>query len=280
MRPIVSIIVPCYNQAIYLPLSLTSVLEQTYQNWECIIVNDGSPDNTKEVAKTWCSKDNRFIYVEKQNGGLSSARNAGIRKSKGLFIITLDADDMFEKTFIQKAKDILESNIAKGIVSCWGQKFYDIENKLDIFKPNGGNIKDFLFENSAIGNSMFRKECWEKVNGYDENMRKGYEDWEFYISVCKNGWEVEIIEEVLFYYRQHKTSMRTIAVCDHDTEIRSYIINKHKDLYNLYYLETIKYYLRKGNNFRNSLIKQQNKIDNKIGAVILKPLRFIKSIFR
>jgi len=91
---LVSIIIPCYNQANYLTYSLASVLEQTYTNWECIIVNDGATDNTKEVAKEWCAKDNRFVYVEKQNGGLSSARNAGINVAKGDYIQFLDADDI------------------------------------------------------------------------------------------------------------------------------------------------------------------------------------------
>ena len=68
MNPLVSIIVPCYNQAQYLPETLDSVLAQTYPYWECIIVNDGSPDNTEEIAKHYCEKDNRFKYLFKENG--------------------------------------------------------------------------------------------------------------------------------------------------------------------------------------------------------------------
>lgn len=78
---LISIIVPCYKQAHYLGEALQSVLEQTYENWECIIINDGSPDNTEIVAKKWIEKDVRFRYLYKENGGLSSARNAGIKKS-------------------------------------------------------------------------------------------------------------------------------------------------------------------------------------------------------
>ena len=77
-NPLVSIIVPCYNQAQYLPETLDSVLAQTYPYWECIIVNDGSPDNTEEIAKHYCEKDSRFKYVYKENGGLSSARNVSL----------------------------------------------------------------------------------------------------------------------------------------------------------------------------------------------------------
>ncbi|MFV8358229.1 glycosyltransferase family 2 protein, partial [Flavobacterium sp. XS1P32] len=90
-NPQVSIIVPCFNQAQYLSEALKSVLEQTYENWECIIVNDGSPDDTKQIAQKWVEKDSRFKYIFKENGGLSSARNEGINYAKGTFILPLDA---------------------------------------------------------------------------------------------------------------------------------------------------------------------------------------------
>ena len=96
--PLISVIVPCYNQAQYLDECLQSVLDQTYTDWECIIVNDGSPDNTEDVAKKWVEKDTRFIYLSKENGGLSSARNAGIEIAKGEWILPLDAAEKYGKS--------------------------------------------------------------------------------------------------------------------------------------------------------------------------------------
>lgn len=90
---LLSVIIPCYNQAEYLPDALESVMSQTYSNWECIIVNDGSTDNTEETANSWVERDQRFTYVKKVNGGLSSARNAGLERAKGYYIQFLDADD-------------------------------------------------------------------------------------------------------------------------------------------------------------------------------------------
>lgn len=98
---LISIIVPCYNQAHFLDACLQSVMEQSYENWECIIVNDGSPDNTAEIAKIWTEKDIRFKYIYKENGGLSSARNVGITAAKGEFIQLLDSDDLLEKNKLQ-----------------------------------------------------------------------------------------------------------------------------------------------------------------------------------
>lgn len=275
-NPKVSIIVPCFNQAQYLPEALQSVLDQTYENWECIIVNDGSPDNTKEVAQEWVSKDARFIYLFKENGGLSSARNAGIAIAKGEFILSLDSDDKYHPTFLEKGVAILISNTTIGVVSSWGIRFIE-DKQFGEFRPNGGSIKDFLFSNAAIGTSLFRKECWEKVEGYDEKMKFGYEDWEFYIRVCKLGWTVHIIKGILFYYRQHAISMRTIALKSHDFEIKGYIFLKHKELYVANYEDFLIHFLQSVESQKKEVMHVKSKIDSRLGAAILKPFRIVKT---
>ena len=116
MNSKISIIVPCYNQAQYLPEALQSVLNQTYENWECIIVNDGSPDNTKEVAQEWVKKDSRFIYLYKENGGLSSARNAGLDLAMGDYIQFLDADDCLNAEKINKSLIQINNHSVNNIV--------------------------------------------------------------------------------------------------------------------------------------------------------------------
>jgi glycosyltransferase involved in cell wall biosynthesis len=279
MKNLVSIIVPCYNQAQYLPEALQSVLGQTYAHWECIIVNDGSPDHTEAVAQEWVAKDARFKYVCKENGGLSNARNAGISKAMGEFILTLDADDKYETTFMGKALRIILSNDNVGVVSSWGIRFID-NKQFGKHHPKGGSIKDFLFGNAAIGTSFFRKKCWEEVGGYDENMKKGYEDWEFYIRVCQLGWRVHIIEEVLFFYRQHPISMRTVALKSYDEEIKKYIYGKHKQLYKEHYDTLIENFMYLIDFEKKERAKIYTKIDFRLGAAILKPFRIIKSLFR
>ena len=85
----VSIIVPCYKQAEFLDECLSSVIAQTYSDWECIVVDDGSPDNTEEIMQSWVKKDERIKYLKKQNGGLASARNSGILASNGVFCLLM-----------------------------------------------------------------------------------------------------------------------------------------------------------------------------------------------
>ena len=137
-KPIVSVIIPCFNQAQYLTEALNSVLNQTFQNWECIIVNDGSPDNTEEVALGWCNKDKRFKYLKKENGGLSSARNAGLKIAQGEYIQFLDSDDLLQKEKIESQVSFLGYNLNVDIVYSSSLYFFN-ENSEDtfVFGKNG-----------------------------------------------------------------------------------------------------------------------------------------------
>ena len=175
MNELVSVVIPCYNQVKYLPEALQSIWSQTYQNWECIIVNDGSPDGTDSVAAQWCEKDDRFKYLYQENGKLPKARNSGIQQAKGKYILTLDSDDKFEPAFLEKALEVLISDDKVGMVCSWGFRFTG-DLKGELYKPGGGPIKEFLFCNAAnMGSLLFRKKCWEQVEGYDEKMKWGWE---------------------------------------------------------------------------------------------------------
>jgi glycosyltransferase involved in cell wall biosynthesis len=243
-------------------------------------VNDGSPDNTDSVATEWCAKDARFQYLYQENGGLSNARNSGIQKANGKYILTLDSDDKFESTFIEKALEVLLSKPNVGMVCSWVYRFMD-DKKRELFFPHRAGIKEFLFSNAAsMGSLLFRKECWEKAGGYDEKMKLGYEDWEFYLRVCELGWVMEVIQEPLFFYRQHPISMRTDALRNHDKEIKKYMYLKHKDLYKANFDNLIEHFLYTIEAEKMNSIKIKNKIDFRVGTAILKPLRIIKNFFK
>lgn len=277
LMPKVSIVVPCYNQAQYLDEALASVEQQTHTNWECIIINDGSPDNTEEVAKKWINKDSRFTYVYQKNAGVSSARNLGIQKTESDYILTLDADDKYEVSFLEKAIFVLVNNPEIGIVSSWG-RYFTSEKQMHLYKSTGKTIIDFLFHNAAIGTSLFRKKCWQEVGGYDENPENGYEDWEFYLRVCALGWKVHIIEEVLFFYRQNISSRSAVMNQKHN-ETQKYIYLKNKEIYYAHYEVLIDQFLKASNLEKAEINKFRNTIDYKLGAAILKPLRIVKWFF-
>jgi glycosyltransferase involved in cell wall biosynthesis len=225
--PLVSVIIPCYNDGHYLDDSIASARSQAFTDLEIIIVNDGSTD-TATLQKLASLNDPLITVLHKENGHLSSARNHGIRHAKGQFIATLDADDKFETTFIEKGVTVLQNNTTIGVVTCYLKSFGLKKFK---WKPLGGDVKNFLYRQESCASAMFRKECWEKINGYDEQMKSGYEDWEFWIRITAAGWQVHVIKEYLLNYRITEKSMLLTQSEPNRKEIVNYIMEKHKELY-------------------------------------------------
>ena len=279
MNVLVSIIVPCFNQAHFLKESLKSVLDQTYEHWECIIVNDGSPDNTAEIAKLWTEKDNRFKYLYKDNGGLSSARNAGIKIAKGEFILPLDADDIIHETYLTKLLPYIIKDDSLAIVSCYS-KFFDkrLENVVYELKPQGNTYPYLLYVNQLIATSLFRKKCWEQVGGYDEGMKNGFEDWDFWISITKQGWKYKILDEFLFFYRKSKKSMLVDTISNHFETNKEYIFKKHKEIYIEDFTNCMTVLFHQLKTYRRSELKIKNSIEYKFGKIITKPCKIFKKI--
>ena len=227
MNPLISVIVPCYNQAQYLDECLQSVLDQTYQNWECIIVNDGSPDHTEEVANKWLEKDPRFRYIDKENGGLSSARNKGITLAKGEWILPLDADDRIGNLYLELAS--LEFNKDYSIIYSEAEFF---EGKKGRWNLCEFSVNEMAKQNCIFCSAFFRKSSWEKVRGYDINLIYGLEDWEFWISIIRKvSPNVYKIPEICFYYRVKNVSMIKNLNTDKRKFALDYISIKHVDFF-------------------------------------------------
>lgn len=263
MNPDISIIVPCYNQAVYLSECLQSVLDQSYTNWECVIVNDGSPDNTQEVVLQWTTKDSRFIYFEKDNGGLSNARNFGISNARGRYILPLDCDDKIGKKYVELGVKKIKENENIGVVYCKG-RYFDAINRPWILQNY--NKKQILCENLIFCSAIFRKDDWKAIGGYDENMRFGWEDWEFWINlIYSQNREVEILNYEGFYYRQKENSMLVSIAADEEKQNKSYnyIYAKHKKLYDENFTHPIIAYKR--------VIELENR--NKLLLLVLKKFR-------
>lgn len=275
-----SIIVPCYKQAHFLQESLQSVIEQTYQDWECIIVNDGSPDHTDEEARAWFKKDTRFHYIEQENGGLSSARNAGIKESEGTFILPLDADDILHKHFLERLVSELEENKELAIITPYS-KFFEgsKDNVVNELKPNGDSYPYLLYVNQLVATSLYRKQCWEEVGGYDETMKKGFEDWEFWLAITKRGWKYKVVEESLFYYRKAKNSMLVTTISQDAEHVKEYIMHKHRDIYIKDFDNCIKVFTHHLTTSRRKEQRLQHSLEYKLGKLLLRPYRLAKQLF-
>jgi len=200
---LVSVIVPCYNQVRYLPDALGSVLAQTFPYWECIIVNDGSPDNTGRVAQEWLAMDGRFKYIEKENGGLSSARNAGLKVALGEYIQFLDADDILEKNKIFHQVAYLDSHGENMDILVSGYRYFqdsDEPRELLIFGPNNllpeviinkedkkDLVKLFAKKNPMVVSApLYHRSVFHRIGNFDEDLGAN-EDWDFHFRCAASG---------------------------------------------------------------------------------------------
>ncbi len=226
---LVSIIIPCYNQGEYLSDALESVKNQTYIDWECIIVNDGSDDITEEVALDWCKKDSRFKYFFKNNSGLSDTRNFAISKSKGMYILPLDADDKIGSNYLKEGVEILDSNDFS-VVYCEAEFFGKVKGKWIL--PNFS--EDIILKNNIVFcSSIFKKSDFNKTIGYNPNMIYGLEDWDLWLGMIKIGCKFYKIPKVHFYYRVKENSMIEDMKKDaHKKEkMLNQIFTNHQDFY-------------------------------------------------
>lgn len=227
----VSIIIPCYNDGKYLMQAIESVSNQTYGNKEVIVIDDGSNDlNTvKKISELKKRKD--ITVLKASHLGPSAARNYGIQKSNGKYILPLDADDVIEPSYVEKAVDILQQNKRIGVVYCFADQF---GKKTGEWKLPAYSLAKMLVDNIVFVSALFYREDWERVGGFDVSMELGMEDYSFWLSILELGKEIYQIPEVLFHYRIKKQSRTTKYINDIEKvkQIYEKIYSVHKELYN------------------------------------------------
>lgn len=227
--PLVSVVIPCYNQSEYLPEAVRSVMAQTFSDWEIVIVDDGSTDATSQVAQSLraeCSS-HQIQVIRQLNHGLATARNAGIQAARGQYILPLDADDCLHPQMLQKTVSILQGQPEVSIVYTDTVTFGLKEE----YWGTGSVELDTLCQRNLICYcSLFRKDMWNAVGGYNPNMIWGYEDWDFWVSCWGQGYRGERVPEGLFRYRIREGSMYSRAKA-HDVELKAQIVANHWWLY-------------------------------------------------
>ncbi len=206
--PKTSIIIPAYNAMAYLPETVESVLKQTLDDFEVIIVNDGSSD---EIEK-WASQltDPRIRLVSQENQGLAGARNTGIAHAQSEYLAFLDADDLWEPTKLEKQVQVLEENPDVGLVYTW-VAYIDEKGQPTgrVFKNQAeGDVWEKLTEHNMVecgSVAMVRRSCFETCGDFDRNLRSFAEDWDMWLRIASR-YPFKVIKEPLVYYRQHSSS--------------------------------------------------------------------------
>lgn len=241
----VSVIMPCYNDGQYIEEALYSLRAQTYLNWELIVIDDGS-DEPETLRVLEQLEEMPYVRLLRTNHVRpAGARNAGIQAARGTYILPLDADDTIEPTYMEKAVKILNENPHVGVVYC----------KADLFGEQSGpwglpdySLRAMLQDNIVFVTSMFRREDWERVGGFNTNMHAGMEDYDFWLSILELDREVVQIPEVLFHYRI-KPKSRTTGFQNSVEQIKdtyhtlyrnhTALYEKHRELYDLSMRDTM-----------------------------------------
>jgi glycosyltransferase involved in cell wall biosynthesis len=205
--PKVSVVIPAYNAMTYLPETVESVLEQSFTNFEVLIINDGSLDHIVQWASGLV--DPRVKLISQENQGLSAARNTGIAQAQGEYIAFLDADDLWAPTKLEKQVRCLEDNPAAGLVHTW-MVLVDERGKstgrVMTSNAEGDVWKQVVVQNLiACPSVMVRRCCFETVGVFDRNLRS-VEDWDMWIRIASR-YPFAAIKEPLAYYRQLPSSM-------------------------------------------------------------------------
>jgi glycosyltransferase involved in cell wall biosynthesis len=233
MTPEVSIAIPCYNQAKYLPETLGSLLLQTEHNWEAIVVDDCSTEGDAAAVVARLGDPRIRASRHAVNRGLAAARNTGMREASSDLLLPLDADDMLAPRYLERVVAALrshpEADCAYTAFQCFGAE-------RDYWPWELGNVESLFYEQWIPGpGALLRRSLWERVGGYceAEELRKGNEDWDFWLGAAERGFYAIRIAEPLYQYRRQVISM-SVWQRSYEYYTRSFLYRRHKHLFDSY----------------------------------------------
>jgi glycosyltransferase involved in cell wall biosynthesis len=200
----ISIVLPTYNQAQYLPAALDSVFAQTYQNYELVVVNDGSTDDTGAVLARYRLQHD-FVIVDQENQGLPSALNAGFARASGEYLTWTSSDNIMLPKMLEILAEALDSDPTVGLVYADFCLIDDSDQNLGCFDTIDFDPHWLLYTNLVHCCFLYRQECMAEVGGYDPELVYS-EDWDYWIRISKH-YRMKRVPHMLYLYRLHNTSM-------------------------------------------------------------------------
>lgn len=248
--PTLSIVMPTHNRAGYIGIAIESVLIQTYSDWELIVVDDGSTDETEAVVEAFIKRDARIHYIrQNQNKGIASTRNNGVAQARGRYIAMLDSDDAWsspEKLARQIAA--LEADPELGIVGTWleiiNEKGVHTGDRLSYAQDDAGIRAKQIYKNSFAQSSViFRKDAFEKAGGYDGRFIVT-DDHDLWLKIGRS-YRFATLPQYDLLYRRHSgniTRTRRITAAHEELEI----LRKHRAYYPGFYIGLLKGFARLG----------------------------------
>jgi len=231
-QELVSVVMPCYNDGLYIAEAIASVEAQTYPAIELIVVDDGSDD--PQTLKALDALDqSRIMLLHTNRARPAGARNAGVRAASGTYILPLDADDIMEPEYIERAVEAMRADDRLGIVYCHGDSF---GSERATWRSSDYDPATELAVNLIFNSAMYRRADWESVGGYCEAFVKGLEDYDFWLSILALDRTVLQLPETYFHYRFKPVSRSTQFDEDMSSVLETYdmIFQRHKDFFLLH----------------------------------------------
>lgn len=296
-QPLISVIIPAYNAETFLAKTLESVLSQTYQNIEILVVDDGSTDKTAEIVKSFARKDKRVSLLQQSNAGVAAARNLAIEKSRGEYIAPIDADDIWYPQNLEKQLEcLIKSEPSVGVVYSWS---LDINEK-DLLTGGfynstiEGEVYKALVYKYFMGNassSLIRRICFEKVGGYNCQLKaenaQGCEDLELFLRIAEH-YQFKVVPEFLVGYRQIPSSMSCnyAAMAKSHSLIMADVRQRHPEIpANIYRWSSSSFYLynlaiksNRSGNHRSTLLWLYRALKQDFFMTLLRHNSYILSI--
>jgi glycosyltransferase involved in cell wall biosynthesis len=232
---IISIIIPCYNQGLYIQDALDSLKKCDPRLYEVIIINDGSSDNyTNEYLKRL--SENGYHVIFQENKGLGEARNVGIAHSKGQYILPLDADNKILPAYLEDSFRIFSKEKETAVV--YGNAGY-FGQKTGVLKPGHFNLQRMMLGNYIDACAVIRKSVLEEVGYYDNMQIMGFEDWDLWLRIAFKEYKFHYIDKVLFEYRVSANSMIKNLTADikKQNAIKDYFLEKYPDKLDFSFVE-------------------------------------------
>jgi glycosyltransferase involved in cell wall biosynthesis len=210
--PRVSVIIPAYNAASFIAATLKSAIDQTFRDFEIIVIDDGSTDETRVIVERY--KDSRVFLISQQNAGPGAARNRGIAVAKGTFIALLDSDDLWEPTYLETMVDFLtphpETSVVFPDALYFGKSKFHGKRFQEVYPP-GAPITFAKLVRGASNicySATLRREIFDCVGPFDEaDAIRGTEDFDLWLRVLHAGYRIEPVMKVLVRYRRHASSL-------------------------------------------------------------------------
>jgi glycosyltransferase involved in cell wall biosynthesis len=219
----ISVVIPCHDSARFLPDVVASILAQTVSDFEVVLVDDGSRDDTRRVCDDLIAEhgDRAITLIAQDNAGVAAARNAGIAGARAPYILPLDADDLIAPTMLETCARTLDAEPETALVFTDREDFGALEGIYEAHRFELGRLKYF----NQIGYcSMFRRTMWEAIGGYRTNV-SGFDDWDFWLAAAARGFIARHHPQPLLRHRRHPTSQLHAIIDEYERLFATVILN-------------------------------------------------------